>query len=156
MSRRIPDGYHSLTPYLVVSDAAAAIPFYSDVFGAIERLRLAEPGGKVGHAELQIGDSVLMIADEYPDMGIDGPARIGGTPVSLMLYVGDVDACLAAAEAKGATVLRPAADQFHGDRSATILDPFGHRWTLATHQVDLSNAELQQRWQQMIGGGGEG
>jgi PhnB protein len=153
MSRRIPDGYHSLTPYIVVSDAAAAIAFYSDVFGAYERLRFAEPSGKIGHAELQLGDSVLMIADEYPDMGIDGPVKIGGTPVSLMLYVGDVDATLAAAVAKGATLLRPAADQFHGDRSATILDPFGHRWTLATHKVEVSKAEMQQRWQQMMTGG---
>lgn len=155
MTRRIPDGYHSLTPYVIVSDAPAAIAFYSEIFGAIERLRFAEPGGKVGHAELQFGDSVLMIADEYPDMGINGPAKFGGTPVSLVLYVGDVDATLAAAVAKGATVLREPADQFHGDRSATMLDPYGHRWTLSTHKHDVSKAEMMQRWQQMIGGGGE-
>ncbi|WP_428312011.1 VOC family protein [Hydrocarboniphaga sp.] len=155
MTRRIPDGYHSLTPYLVVSDAPAAIAFYTEVFGAIERLRFAEPGGKIGHAELQLGDSVLMIADEYPDMGIVGPATIGGTPVSLMLYVGDVDASTAAAVAKGATLLREPADQFHGDRSATLLDPFGHRWNLATHKVEVSKAEMQRRWQQMVGGSGE-
>jgi PhnB protein len=151
MSRGVPDGYHSLTPYLVVSDANAAIAFYSDVLGAIERLRFAEPSGKIGHAELQLGDSVLMIADEYPDMGVLGPAKIGGTPVSLMFYVGDVDATLAAAVAKGATVLREAADQFYGDRTATLLDPFGHRWTLAAHKTDVSKADMQQRWKQMIG-----
>ncbi|MDB5970817.1 MAG: Glyoxalase/bleomycin resistance protein/dioxygenase [Hydrocarboniphaga sp.] len=151
MTRRVPDGYHSLTPYIVVSDASAAIRFYSEVLGAIERLRFAEPGGRIGHAELQLGDSVLMIADEYPESGVLGPARIGGTPVSLMLYVGDVDATLATAVAAGATVLREAADQFHGDRSATMLDPFGHRWTLSTHQFNVSKAEMQQRWKQMSG-----
>jgi PhnB protein len=151
MTQRVPDGYHSLTPYIVVSDANAAIKFYSEVLGAVERLRFAEPGGRIGHAELQLGDSVLMIADEYPEYGVHGPAGIGGTPVSLMLYVDDVDATLATAAAAGATVLRAAADQFHGDRSATMLDPFGHRWTLSTRKFDVSKAEMQQRWKQMSG-----
>lgn len=143
----IPEGYHTLTPYLIVKDAARAIAFYQKAFGATELMRLADPSGKVGHAEIKVGDSPIMLADEFPEMGVVGPQTLGGSPVILLLYVPDVDAQFNQAIAAGAKVLRPVKDQFYGDRSGTLSDPFGHLWTLATHQEDLSPAEIQQRFE---------
>ena len=141
----VPTGYPTISPYLCVDGAADAIGFYEKVFGAVEALRLAEPGGRIGHAELKIGDSVVMLSDEYPDRGIVGPKKIGGTPVTLSVYVPDVDATFARAMANGARELRPVADQFYGDRSGQFLDPFGHRWSVATHIEDVSADELKRR-----------
>jgi PhnB protein len=141
-----------VTPYIVVRGADRAMAFYTQVFGAREDFRLSEPDGKVGHAELLLGDSRLMLADEYPDFGALGPAAIGGTPVSLHLYVADVDATVALAEAQGATVLRVPKDEFYGDRSAQLLDPFGHRWIIATRGEAVSPQEMQRRWTQMLSG----
>ncbi len=141
-----------LTPHLVVRGAAQAMQFYAQVFGAREDFSLLEPSGKVGHAEMLIGESRLMLADEYPDFGALAPGSVGGTPVALHLYVPDVDATIALAEAHGATVLRAAKDEFYGDRSGTVLDPFGHRWNLATRKHTVSPAEMQRRWTEMLGG----
>ncbi len=142
-----------LTPHLVIRGAARAMLFYAKVFGAREDFSLLEPSGKVGHAEMLIGDSRLMLADEYPDFGALAPGSVGGTPVALHLYVADVDATIALAEAHGATVLRAAKDEFYGDRSGTVLDPFGHRWNLATRKDTVSPAEMQRRWTAMLIGG---
>jgi PhnB protein len=146
----IPDGYHSITPYLIVQGAAAAIDFYKKVFGATEVFRVPGPGGKVGHAELQFGDSRIMLADEHPEMGAKAPGSFGGTPVGLMLYVADVDARFNRAVAAGATVNKPLADQFYGDRSGTVTDPFGHQWTIATHTEDVSPEEMDRRMKAMM------
>ncbi|HSW11398.1 MAG TPA: VOC family protein [Solimonas sp.] len=148
----VPDAAHRLTPHLVMRDAARAIAFYVEVFGAREEFRLTEPSGKVGHAELRLGGGCLMLADEYPDFGALGPAAVGGTPVSLHLYVEDVDAVVARAEAAGATLLRPVTDEFYGDRTAMLLDPYGHRWQLASRREELSPAEMQRRWSAMLQG----
>jgi PhnB protein len=139
----IPKGYHTATPYLIADNAAAAIDFYKNAFGAVEVFRMQEPGGKVGHAEIRIGDSHIMLADEYPDIGALSPKHYGGTPVSMLVYVEDVDATFAQAVASGATVLRPVKDQFYGDRSGVVQDPFGHKWVLATHIRDVSSAEME-------------
>jgi PhnB protein len=147
----IPDGYHAVTPYLIVQGGAAAIDFYARAFGASERMRMGGPEGKIGHAEIEIGDSVIMLADEFPDMGFRSPASIGGTPVSIMLYVEDVDAVFRRAVEAGATELRPVKDQFYGDRSGTLQDPFGHVWTVGTHVEDLSMEEIERRAPQMGG-----
>ncbi|HZT74203.1 MAG TPA: VOC family protein [Terriglobales bacterium] len=144
--RPIPEGYHSLTPYLIVRDASRAIEFYQATLGARERLRLPAPGGRVGHAELQIGDSILMLADEHPEMGYMAPEG-GGRSFSLLLYVEDVDATAGRFTAAGAKTLRPLTDQFYGDRTGTFEDPFGHIWTLATHIEDVSVEEMQRRMQ---------
>lgn len=141
----IPDGYHSLTPYLIIDGAAKAIEFYQKVFGATELLRLPGPGGKLGHAEIKIGDSVLMMADEMPEMGHRGPKALGGSPVGIMLYVEDVARTFEKAVAAGATVDRPVQDQFYGDRSGTVIDPFGYKWTIATHVEDVAQEEMQKR-----------
>ena len=141
-----------LTPHIVVRGAAQAMRFYATVFGAREDFSLLEPSGKVGHAEMLIGESRLMLADEYPDFGALAPGSVGGTPVALHLYVPDVDATMALAEAHGATVLRAAKDEFYGDRSGVLLDPFGHRWNLATRKDTVSPAEMQRRWTAMLGG----
>lgn len=151
----IPDGYHSVTPYLIVDDGPAALEFYAKALGAVERMRLDSGGGVVGHAELEIGDSVVMLASEFPDMDALSPATIGGTPVSLMVYVGDVDAVFARAVEEGAEVVRPVADQFYGDRAGRIRDPFGHEWTLSTHVEDVSPEELRRRQEAMLSGSGE-
>lgn len=140
----------ALAPYLVVKDAAKAIQFYADVFHAVESFRLAEPSGKIGHAQLAIGDSKLMIADEYPDWGALSPASIGGSPVSLHLYVDDVDAVVKRAVELNATILRQAKDEFFGDRVATIVDPFGHRWQIATRKEYVDPVEMQKRWSAMM------
>lgn len=143
--KAIPEGYHSVTPYLAVNDAAAALEFYQRAFGARERLRMPAPGGKVGHAEIEIGGSCIMLADEYPEMDFRSPQAIGGTPVTLHLYVADVDAVVKQAVAAGAKELRPVKDQFYGDRTGTVQDPFGHVWHIATHKEDLSPDELKRR-----------
>ena len=147
----IPDGYRTLTPYLIVADGAGAVAFYKQAFGAGERLRLDAPGGKIGHAELEIGDSVIMLADEHPEMGALSPASIGGTPVSLHLYVADVDAVTARAVAAGGKLLHPPEDKFYGDRTSTVEDPFGHRWHLSTHIEDVEPDEIARRAAAMHG-----
>jgi PhnB protein len=141
----IPDGYHAATPYLIVNGAAQAIEFYKKAFGATEIMRMAQPGGKVGHAEIKIGDSIIMLADESPDVGARSPQSIGGSPVSIMLYVEDVDRIFSQAVAAGAKVKRPVADQFYGDRTGGIEDPFGHLWYIATHKEDVSPEEMRKR-----------
>lgn len=142
----IPDGYHAITPYLIISGAAAAIDFYKRAFGATEVLRMPDPSGqKIGHAELKIGDASFMLADEYPDMGHRSPATLGGTPVSMLVYVENVDQVVAQALAAGATELRPVADQFYGDRVGMVADPFGHVWSIATHVEDVPSDELLLR-----------
>lgn len=141
----VPDGYHNITPYLVIKGAAAAIDFYKQAFGATEIARIAQPDGRIGHAELKLGDSHLMLADEFPEMDTVGPKTLGNTPVGLMLYVDDVDTVFAKALALGATVNKPLADQFYGDRNGTVIDPFGHKWTIATHKEDVSPEEIQRR-----------
>jgi PhnB protein len=154
--KKKPDGYASVTPYLIVAGAAQAIDWYRDAFGAVERTRMEAGEGKLGHAELQVGDSVVMLADEYPDMGFKGPVAYGGSPVSMLLYVDDVDASWAKAVGMGAEVVRPLADQFYGDRTGTLKDPFGHQWTLATHVEDVSDEEIGRRYQAMMEGCAEG
>jgi PhnB protein len=143
----IPKGFHSVTPYLIVKGAAQAIDYYKKVFGATELFRMDGPGGKVGHAELQIGDSRIMLADENPSMGqgYTSASSLGATPVSLYLYVPDVDRVVERAVAAGAKTLRPVEDQFYGDRSGQIQDPFGHLWGIATHVEDVSPAEMEER-----------
>lgn len=145
----IPANYNVVMPYLPIRGAAAAIEFYRKAFGAKERMRMPGPEGKLGHAEVQIGASVVMLADEYASMDFLGPQSRGGTTVTIHLYVKDVDATVARAAALGAKVVRPAADQFYGDRSATIEDPFGHVWHVATHKVDLPAKELRRRAAEM-------
>lgn len=141
----IPDGYHSITPYLIVKGAAAAIDFYKQAFGAVEMLCMPQPDGRVGHAELKIGDSVIMLADEFPEMNTVGPKTLGNSPVGILLYVDDVDAVFAKAISLGATVNKPLADQFYGDRTGTLIDPFGHKWTVATHKEDVAPEEMERR-----------
>jgi PhnB protein len=148
----IPENYPRLTPYLCVDDAAAAIDFYTKVFGATERMRMPGPDGKIGHAELQLGNAMIMLADEHPEMGVRGPKSIGGTPVTLSLYVEDVDAVFDSAVGAGATALRPVADQFYGDRSGQFEDPFGHRWSVASHVEDISPEEMARRAAEMSQG----
>ena len=141
----IPEGYSQVTPYLCVDGASAAIEFYGQVFGATERMRMPEADGKIGHAELQLGDSVIMLSDEYPEIGIRSPNTIGGTPVTMSVYVEDVDSVFDRAVTAGAKALRPVEDQFYGDRSGQFEDPFGHRWSVATHVEDVSPEEMAKR-----------
>jgi PhnB protein len=150
--KAIPDNYSRVSPYLCVAGASAAIDFYKQVLGATERLRLPGPGGKVGHAELQIGDCVLMLADEYPEMDVRGPRAIGGTPVLIHVYVENVDEVFARALAAGAKALRPVEDRFYGDRSGEFEDPFGHRWDVSSHVEDVSHEEIAKRAAQMGAG----
>ena len=145
MVKTIPDGYHSATPYLIVDGAARALDFYKRAFGAKELLRIPAPGDRVGHAEIKVGDSVIMLADEHPEIDARGPQHYGGSPVSILLYVDDVDALFKQAVAAGGTEVRPVADQFYGDRSGTLKDPFGHSWHLSTHKEDVSPEELNRR-----------
>jgi PhnB protein len=145
----IPEGYHSVTPYLIIAGAAKAIDFYKRAFGAQEVMRMADPSGKVGHAEIQIGDSKVMLADEFPEMGARSPQAFGGTPVGLCVYVEDVDTVFKRAIAAGAKEERPLQDQFYGDRSGTLIDPFGHKWTIATHIKDVLPEEMQQHMESM-------
>ena len=141
----IPDGYRSLTPYLIVGAGAGAVAFYKQAFGAIERLRLAAPNGKIGHAELEIGDSVVMLADEHPPHDAWAPAHFGGSPIMLHLYVEDVGAVVARAISAGATLKRPVENMFYGDRAGVVADPFGHVWHVASHIEDVSPEEIDRR-----------
>ncbi|HTL48661.1 MAG TPA: VOC family protein [Verrucomicrobiae bacterium] len=141
----VPEEYHTLTPYLIVRRADKAIEFYKKVFGAAEKMRMEGPGGKVGHAELKIGDSTFMLADEVPDMGFLGPQSLGGSPVNLLVYVENSDAIFNRAVAEGAAVRKAMANQFYGDRSGTFEDPFGHLWTVSTHIEDVPEDELRRR-----------
>lgn len=147
----IPQGYNSVTPYLVVKGAARAIEYYKKVFGATETVRMDAPDGKVGHAELKIGNSHIMLADENPSMGqgYSSAATIGASPISLYIYIPDVDSVVERAIAEGAKLLRPVADQFYGDRSGFIQDPFGHLWGIATHVEDVAPQELKERMKKM-------
>ena len=142
----VPDGYSTVTPYLIVDGAAAAIDFYRRAFGAEELVRMPMPGGRVGHAEIQIGDSRVMLADEFPEMDARGPKSRGGTAVTILLYVNDCDVVFNRAVAAGAKVRKAMQDQFYGDRSGTLEDPFGHVWTIATHKEDVSPEEMQRRF----------
>lgn len=145
MVNPIPDGYPRVTPYLIIDGASAAIDFYTSVLGATDRMRMPAPGGKVGHAELEIGDSVIMLADEAPEMDALSPRTVGGTPVSLMVYVEDVDAVFAKAIDAGARELQPVEDKFYGDRSGSFEDPFGHHWNVASHVEDIPPDEMEKR-----------
>lgn len=149
----IPEGYHSVIPYLVIDGAAAALDFYKKAFGAEELMRMPGPDGKIGHAEIRIGDSHVMLADEHPEQGHRGPKSVGGTPVGIMIYVEDADAVFNAAIAGGATAVKPMEDQFYGDRSGSITDPFGHNWMIATHVEDVSPEEMERRMKAMRTGG---
>jgi PhnB protein len=141
----IPEGYHTVTPYLIIGGAAEAIEFYKKAFGATELFRMAQPDGKIGHAEIKIGDSPIMLSDEHPSMGYRGPKSLGGSPVSILLYVDDVDALVQQATAAGAKIDRPVEDKFYGDRSGSLTDPFGHIWHIATHKEDVSPEEMDKR-----------
>jgi PhnB protein len=146
-----PDGYHSVTPYLIVQGGRRAIDFYKQAFGATELMRLDAPGGLIGHAEIKIGDSIVMLADENPDWGAKSPAGYGGSPVHLMIYVQDCDSVFKQALNAGATETRPLKDEFYGDRAGSLKDPFGHQWTIATHQEDLTPEELNRRMAATMG-----
>ena len=150
--KSIPEGYHSVTPYLIIRGAAEAIEFYKKAFGAVELFRFPSPDGKVGHAEIKIGDSPVMLADEYPDMGYKGPQSIGGSPVSLMIYVEDVDTIFNQAVTAGATVKEALQDKSYGDRLGTVIDPFGHIWHISTHKEDVSLEEMERRAKAAHGG----
>jgi PhnB protein len=146
----IPEGYHSVTPYLIVKGGAKAIEFYKKAFGATEIMRLEGTGGSLGHAEIRIGNSPVMLADEYPEMGFRSPQTLGGAGVSLMVYVEQVDAVFQRAIAAGAKELRAVQNQFYGDRSGTLQDPFGHVWTISTHVEDIAPEEMHRRSQEMV------
>jgi PhnB protein len=148
----IPDGYHTLTPYLIVKGVKEALDYYEKAFDANVFVQMPAPDGKIVHAEFRIGDSALMIGEEMPDarQGYRGPAALGGTPVGLMIYVNDVDAQFAKAVEAGGKIEKPITNQFYGDRSGTITDPFGHKWTIATHIEDVSEEELGRRFNEMM------
>jgi PhnB protein len=150
--RPVPEGYHTASPYLITGNAGAALEFYRTAFGATLKRRLAMPDGKIMHAEMKIGDSIVMLADEFPSHEAFGPEHFGGSPVSVVLYVENADMLYAKALEAGATSLRPMADQPFGDRSGTIRDPFGHRWTIITHIKDISDEEIERRFAAMMGG----
>ena len=145
MAKAIPDDYQRVTPYLYIDGAGTAIDFYCSVLGARERMRMPAPDGRIGHAELEIGDSVIMLADANPDMDVRSPRSIGGTPIALHVYVDDVDGVFRQAIGAGAKQLRPVENQFYGDRSGQFEDPFGHRWSVATHVEDVPPDELRRR-----------
>jgi PhnB protein len=149
-AKPIPDGYHTATPYLIVRDAASAIAFYTRAFGATELFRLADSSGTLGHAEIKIGDSPIMLSEECPEMDYQSPQSLGGAGVSLLLYVEDVDARFSQAVAAGAKVRKSVADQFYGDRSGTLEDPFGHVWTIATHTEDVAPEDIRQRFEAFL------
>jgi PhnB protein len=153
-AKPIPDGYHTATPYLIVNGAARALDYYKAAFGAEELMRFPMPDGRIGHAEIRIGDSPIMLADEHPEMGYKSPHAYGGTPVGIALYVPDVDASFQRAVKAGGKVMRPVQDQFYGDRSGTLTDPFGHVWTIATHKEDLTVDEMRRRAAGAHGQGG--
>ena len=141
----IPEGYPQVTPYLSVDGAAAAVDFYTNVFGATERMRMPGPNDTIGHCELQLGNSLIMLADEAPDIDFRSPKALGGSPVTISVYVDDVDAVFERAVAAGAKPLRPVETQFYGDRSGQFEDPFGHRWSVASHVEDVSPEEMERR-----------
>ena len=143
--KAIPEGYHTVTPYLILSGAGDAIAFYKKALGAEEVMRLGGPGGKIGHAEIKIGNSRIMLADEHPELQALSPRTVGGSPVSIHLYVENADAAVERAVAAGAKLVRPVADQFYGDRVGGIEDPFGYRWFIATHKEDLTIDEIRRR-----------
>jgi PhnB protein len=145
MAKPIPDGYHSVTPYLIINGAAEGIEYYKKAFGATELFRMPTPDGKIGHAEIKIGDSPIMLADEFPEMGYKSPQSLGGSPVSIMIYVEDVDAMFKQAIAAGGKEQRPVKDQFYGDRMGTLEDPYGHVWHVATHKEDVTPEEMEKR-----------
>jgi PhnB protein len=145
MVKPVPVGYHTVTPYLMFSGASAAIEFYKKALGASEVMRLDDPNGRIHHAEIKIGDSCIMLADEHPELQALSPKTIGGSPVSLHVYVEDVDAAVDRAVKAGAKLVRPVADQFYGDRSGGVEDPFGYRWFIATHKEDLTIDEIRRR-----------
>jgi len=143
--KSVPDGYHTVTPYLIINGAVQALEFYKRAFGAAETVRMPDPKGRIAHAEIKIGDSMIMLADEHPEMGHRGPRTLGGTSVSILLYVPDVDTVFDRAIKAGAKSQRPVADQFYGDRMGTLEDPFGHVWTIGTHIEDVSAEEMKRR-----------
>ena len=149
-TKSIPDGYHSVTPYLIIKGAADAIDFYKRTFGAAELMRMPRPDGKIGHAEIRIGDSAIMLADEHLEMGHRSPQSLGGAGVSLMVYVERVDDVFKRAIASGAKEVQPVKDQFYGDRPGTLRDPFGHTWTIATHIEDIPPEEMRRRADQFM------
>ena len=154
----IPEGYHSVTPYLIIKGAADAIEFYKKAFGATELFRFPAPDGKIGHAEIKIGDSPIMLADEFAEMGYKGPQALGGSPVSLMIYLEDVDTVFNRAVEAGASVKEAVQDKFYGDRTGTLTDPFGHVWHVSTHKEDVSMEEMEERAKQAsakASGGGQ-
>lgn len=153
--RAIPLGYHAVTPYLMVKGGVEALEFYKKAFGAKELLRIPGPDGKIMHAEFKIGDSIIMMADEFPEMGAVSPMTLKGSPVGIHLYVEKVDDVFAQAVAAGAKVERPLQNQFYGDRSGALVDPFGHKWHVATHVEDVSEEELQRRLQEAMKKGGQ-
>jgi PhnB protein len=144
-TKPIPEGYHTLSPYLAVDDAAQAIEYYKKAFGAKERMRMEAPGGKIGHAELEIGDSMVMLSDPFPQATTRPPKELGGTSASVFMYVEDVDAFVKKAVDEGATITMEVADQFWGDRFGSIQDPFGHSWAIATHVEDVPPEEMAER-----------
>jgi PhnB protein len=144
-AKAIPSGHRTVTPYLAIKSAAKALEFYKNAFGATERYKLMMPDGRLGHAEIQLGDSMIMLADEFPEYGGKAPETLGGSPVSIHLYVEDVDAFFKKALAAGAKELKPVMDQFYGDRSGQLEDPFGHLWWVATHKEDIAPEEMQKR-----------
>ncbi len=148
----IPDDYPRVTPYLCVDGAAGAIDFLVEVFGATERMRMAAPDGRIGHAEVAIGDGLIMLSDEYPEMGVLGPKSVGGTAVTISVYVEDADATFARAIEAGATAEGPVETHFYGDRSGMFVDPFGHRWNVSTHVEDVPPDEMARRSAEMFGG----
>lgn len=152
MVQAIPESYPRVIPYLYVDGAKAAIDFYREVFGATERMRMGGPDDRIGHAELEIGDGMVMLADEFPEMGNRGPKAIGGSPGATMVYVEDVDAVFDRAVQAGSTVVRPVEDQFYGDRAGSFEDPFGHRWWVATHIEDVPPDEMERRAAEAMGG----
>lgn len=145
MTKPIPDGYHTVTPYLAFEDAAEAIEFYKKAFGAKERMRMESPNGQIGHAELEIGDSLVMLADAFPQSTTRPPSELGGTTAGVFLYVEDVDAVVKQATNAGATITMEVADQFWGDRFGSVKDPFGHSWSVATHVEDVPPEEMAER-----------
>lgn len=147
----VPEGYHSVTPYLCVKDAASAIEFYKQAFGAMESVRLTDSRGRIGHAEIKIGNSHIMLADEFPDMGFYSPQSLGGSPVTLHLYVEDVDTLTAQAVAAGAKLVRDVENQFYGDRMGMVEDSFGHVWSIATHVEDVAPEKIQQHFAALHG-----
>jgi len=147
--RAVPEGYSSVTPYLIVTGAADAIDYYTKVFGATELMRFPGPDGKIVHAEIKIGTSIVMLADEAPDRGYRSPQSLGGSGTGIMLYVEDVDSVFARALAAGGKTQQAVTDQFYGDRSGSLIDPFGHMWTVATHVEDVAPEEMQRRMEAM-------